>query len=124
MYGNNQGFNNYVNGNGYNPNNYNMGQMGGFNNFNPNNKPPIPFNSNNMNRNFCVMSEIIANGQKFSGESKKVLEKLKAEHTKALESVQTLDILRYSIQSEENFLRKENVEMNNFLSANEENQST
>ena len=67
MYGNNQGFNNYVNGGGYNANNYNMGQMGMFNNFNPNNKPPIPFNSNNMNRKYIFMSEIIANGQKFAG---------------------------------------------------------
>ena len=40
------------------------------------------------------------------------------EHVKALETVQTLDALRYSIQSEEAFLRRENVEMNNFLSAN------
>lgn len=33
---------------------------------------------------------------------------MKDEHNKALETVQGLDILNYSIQSEENFLRREN----------------
>lgn len=64
---NNQGFNNYSNQQGYNNNgfntggfnngfNNNMGGMGGF--INPNNnikQPPIPFNQNNINRNFFII---------------------------------------------------------------------
>lgn len=40
------------------------------------NQPPISFGTN-MNRKIFLISEIIANGQKFAGESKKTLEKLK-----------------------------------------------
>jgi hypothetical protein len=40
------------------------------------NQPPISFGTN-VNRKIFLISEIIANGQKFSGESKKILDKLK-----------------------------------------------
>ena len=128
-YGNNNvnsGYMNYMQGGGFGNQNYQAVQMGqnnpnhAFNQMN--NKPPIPFSTGNVNRIFFITSEIIANGQKFAGTSKQTLEKLKAEHIKALDSVQALDILRYSIQSEESYLRRENVEMSNFLSANENNQ--
>lgn len=70
---------NYVQGGGFGSPNYNVGQMGQNPNYgyNQNNRPPIPFSSNNMNRKFLLISEIIANGQKFAGESKKTLEKIK-----------------------------------------------
>lgn len=79
VYNNNSGFMNYVQGGGFGSPNYNVGQMGQNPNYgyNQNNRPPIPFSSNNMNRKFLLISEIIANGQKFAGESKKTLEKIK-----------------------------------------------
>lgn len=58
-YGNNNqnsGFMNYMQGGGFGNPNYQMGQMGqnnpnyGFNQMN--NKPPIPFSTGNINRNF------------------------------------------------------------------------
>jgi hypothetical protein len=58
-----------------------MGQMGqnnpnyGFNQVK--NKPPIPFSTGNVNRNFFITPEIIANGQKLAGNSKQTLEKIK-----------------------------------------------
>jgi hypothetical protein len=65
--------------------------MGGNNNYNNwnggtnMNKPPIPFGSTNVNRTcFFSILETIANGQAFAGNSKKILEKIKSEHTKAL----------------------------------------
>ena len=77
----NSGFTNYIQGGGFGSQNYQMGQMGQNNpnyGFNQNNsKPPIPFSTGNMNRNFFITSEIIANGQKFAGTSKQTLEKLK-----------------------------------------------
>lgn len=79
---NNQGFNNQgVNNQGY----QNQGFMNqGFNNVGgnagyQNNQPPIPFNSGNQNTH-----HVISNGQKFVGESKKIMEKLKSENAKAI----------------------------------------
>ena len=56
-------------------NNYQQqGGMGGFNK--P--KPPIPFNSG------ASLAETIAGGQKFVGSSKKIMDKMKAEHMKSV----------------------------------------
>lgn len=81
IYSNNQGYNNYVNGgnsggfgsNGnYGNNNYGNNNMGG--GYNQGNKPPIPFNTNNVTRNlYFIHIETIASGQKFAGTSRKSL---------------------------------------------------
>ena len=73
---NNQGYNNYVNGPGnfgQNYNNINCNPNMGFNPNMVNNQPPIPFGGGNLNRIFLLILEIIANGQKFAGNSKKTL---------------------------------------------------
>ena len=74
-----------------------MGGMGGFNK--P--QPPIPFGGTG-GRN---ISETIAQGQKFTGSSKKIIEKMKAEHMKSVEKLQSLEVLKYSLASEEEYLR-------------------
>ncbi len=78
----NTGTMNFIKNGGLGNPNYQQGQMG-FNdpnqypNFNSNNRPPIPFQSPNINRNFIITSEIIANGQKFAGTTKQTFDKLK-----------------------------------------------
>lgn len=67
--GSNQGYQNYGQG-GYNNPNYNMANLSP--NYGGNQQPPISFGVN-LNRNFFLISETIANGQKFAGESKKTL---------------------------------------------------
>ena len=54
-----------------------MGGMGGFNK--P--RPPIPFNSGSSGKS---VSEVIAEGQKFVGSSKGIMEKMKNEHLKSV----------------------------------------
>ena len=49
---------------------------------------------------FIFDLEIIGNGQKFVGTSRISLDKIRTQHTSALESVQYLDIMKYSLQSE------------------------
>ena len=56
-----------------NPNNYNMAKLAPNYGVNPANRPPIPFTAINVNRKILFISEIIANGQKFAGESKQKL---------------------------------------------------
>lgn len=79
-YSGNQGYNNGgfsnqgYNSQGFNQREFSNNNYGGFNS-NP--QPPIPFNSGNIN-------QTIASGQKFAGESKKIVEKLKKEHLKAV----------------------------------------
>lgn len=58
---------------GFNNPNYNMAQLAPNYGFNTNNQPPLHFNPGNINRIFFFISEIIANGQKFAGESKQKL---------------------------------------------------
>lgn len=70
MYNMNQGYQNNMQGGYNNPNNYNMAQLAPNYVSNTNNRPPIPFTTGNVNRKIFFMSEIIANGQKFAGESK------------------------------------------------------
>lgn len=79
---NNQGFNNQgFNNQGFNNQGFfnqgfnNVGGNGAY----QNNQPPIPFNSGNQN-----IHHVISNGQKFVGESKKIMDKLKSENAKAI----------------------------------------
>ena len=73
MYGNqgqnNQGYNQGYNNQGMN----NQGWNQGYNQ--P--KPPIPFKTANV-------TEIIASGQKYSGETRKILERMRNEHLKSI----------------------------------------
>lgn len=79
---NNQGFNSQgFNNMGYNNQGLNNG-MGGFGGY-QNPQPPIPFNNINVN-------QAIVNSQKYVGESKKIMDKLKTEHIKAVQKVQHL----------------------------------
>lgn len=71
-----------------NPNNYNN------NNYGNNPRPPIPFSTANVNQS-------IANGQKFVGNSKKIIEKLKTQHLKCVDRNQHLETIKQSLESEE-----------------------
>ena len=88
-----------------------MGGMGGFNK--P--RPPIPFNNPNSGKS---VSETIADGQKFVGSSKGIMEKMKTEHLKSVEKIQTLETIKYSMASEEEYLRNENMNILEFLRHN------
>lgn len=70
-----------------------MGGMGGFNK--P--RPPIPFTSPNNGKS---VAETIAEGQKFVGSSKNIMDKMKSEHLKSVEKIQTLETIKYSLASE------------------------
>lgn len=95
-------------GNQGNQSNFNMGGMGGFNQ--P--KPPIPFNQSGF-------TEVIAQGQKYVGESKKIMEKMKSEHFKAIEKIQHLQTIKESVESEEAHLSNQNVNMSKYLRVSE-----
>lgn len=71
-----------------NPNTYNN------NNYGNNPRPPIPFSTANVNQS-------IANGQKFVGNSKKIIEKLKTQHLKCVDRNQHLETIKQSLESEE-----------------------
>lgn len=104
---NNQGFNNQgFNNQGFNNNN-------NFGGFSGNPVPPIPFN-NNVNVN-----QAIINSQKFVGESKKILEKMKSEHIKSVEKIQHLETIKFSLESEQTYLRNQNNRMFEFLKKNQ-----
>ncbi len=111
----NSGFNNNYNNQGFNQGFNNQGfnnMAGGFNNY-QNPQPPIPFN-NNQN-----VSQVIANGQKFVGQSKKIMQKMKNQHLKSVEKIQHLETIKISLDSEQNYLRVENSRMSEFLRKNE-----
>lgn len=46
---------------------------------------------------------------------------MKAEHLKSVEKVQTLETIKYSLASEEEYLRNENMKMQDFLRNSESN---
>eukprot|EP00919_Chromeraceae_sp_WS-2016_P073942 GHVR01174885.1.p1 GENE.GHVR01174885.1~~GHVR01174885.1.p1 ORF type:complete len:135 (-),score=6.08 GHVR01174885.1:805-1209(-) len=99
---NNQNFNYQGSNQSNQSNQMGMGGMGGFNS--PSSKqPPIPFGQGKSN-----VTQIIASSQKYVGESRTIFMKLKNEHSKAVETIQTLDIIKNSLKSEEDYLRKEN----------------
>lgn len=81
-----------------NTNTMGMGIMGGmgFNN-----------GSSNQSNNDCYI-DVVAAAQQYVGKSKIILDKLKAKHEIALVKIQLMDVIKYSIESEENYLRKEN----------------
>lgn len=47
------------------------------------------------------------------------MEKLKTEHIKAVDKVQQLETIKFSLASEEEYLRKENMSMLEFLKNND-----
>ena len=111
----NQGQDNSYNNYGQGQGGFNNNQMGGMGGFNQP-KPPIPFNNNfNANINHQNIMETIASGQKFVGDSKKIMEKMMTEHMKAIEKIQHLETINYSLESESSYLQHENLKMGEFL---------
>ena len=62
---------------------------------------------------------MIAENQKFVGESKKIFGKLKADHLQVIEKNQHLVTINRSLESEQNYLYSENLKMSEFLRQSE-----
>jgi predicted nucleic acid-binding protein len=68
---------------------------------------------------YINVNQVIGNAQSYVGESKKIMEKLKSAHIKAVEKIQYLETIKLSLDSEESYLRNENIRMAQFLKKNE-----